>query len=185
MGQNQAVDDSGVGVFNSGTWDSLDQSTNPEFRSFGHCFYCAVLTVMKVLMNSVWHEWWKARDVSSLSRGSKVEVVIHNIPCVVHWKLTRSTPSTDFQFSPFKAKILNLLVRYRSSGSWRYWRPDLLHSDCCLAALSANCVAAYGNTRHQIQKSSLDSLCLCIRHSRRVSHWRLNFLGWWGLIVQG
>ena len=80
-------------------------------------------------MNSVWHEWWKARDVSSLSRGSKVEVAIHNIPCVVHWKLKRSTPSTDFQFSLFKAKIPESSCALQEfcfpstyiTGSWRCW----------------------------------------------------------------
>ena len=124
-------------------------------------------------MNSVQHEWWKARDVSSLSRSTKVEISIHEIPVVVtgNWNNQRRS-SLSIQLLQGQGSWMLLRALYRSSGSsaHRYKRKtDLLH---CVAWRLHPQIAShqvYGNTRQNKIQSSLGCLCRDSGHACAMS----------------
>ena len=98
-----------------------------------------------------------------------------------NWNVRHHQPT--FNLAPSRPKSLNLLVRYRSSV---FPAPTSLEAGDAGAGPDLLHWLLLGGFIHRLRRSLwqhptsnseefLDSLCLCIRHNRRVSHWSLNF----------
>ena len=181
--RNQAVDDSGVREFNSGTWDSLNQSTKPQFLGLSAMFSLCCLGRCKSL--DEFCSTWVMKDKGCFITVSgalklKLQFTTFHVLFIGNWNIRHHQPTFNltpsrprfFSLTPSRPRFLNVVARFVQE----FWipcaslqagaRPDLLVTVAWrLHPQIASHQVAYGNTRqNKIQKSSLGCLCLCIRH---------------------